>query len=185
MKRTTRTRRKELPESIAFQPLAFTAAGCGNPLPFTKQDQGQTEWCWAANAVSVNLFYNPASAWTQCALVNSKMNQTTCCENGKSSECNKQWYLDDALSSLGNLKAWTPDKATFADIQAEINGCRPFCLRIEWNRGGGHFVTVDGFDGENIHIRDPWYGDFMQPYATFPSKYQKGGKWTDNFFTKA
>ena len=34
-------------------------------LAFTMQTQLQTQWCWAANSVSVSLFYDSASGWTR------------------------------------------------------------------------------------------------------------------------
>jgi len=107
------------------------------------------------------------------------------CQNGGSAQCNQPWFLDQALQIVGNLNAWSPGKAALATVKAEINGCRPFCLRIAWNGGGGHFVTVYGYSWWGINIADPWYGTSAVPYATFPSTYQGGGTWTDNYTTKS
>src|SRR5262249_55347389 len=142
-------KKKPLPRSLKAQFLfgggtgstgATGSAGCGNPLRFTRQQQEQTQWGWAAVSVSVNLFYHPTSGQTQCAVANAAMGQTTCCQNGSSAQCNQPWFLDQALTIVGNLNAWSPGKAPLASIKAEINACRPFCLRIGWNGGGGHFI---------------------------------------------
>ena len=181
-------KKKPLPRSLKLKALAAGAGGaptCTNPIRFTMQPQQQTEWCWAAVSVSINLYYHPASGQTQCALANVAMNQTTCCQNGGSAQCNQPWFLDQALQIVGNLNAWSPGKAALATVKAEINGCRPFCLRIAWNGGGAHFVAVYGYTWWGFFIADPWYGISIMPYGMFPSNYQGGGTWTDNYTTKS
>jgi hypothetical protein len=148
------------------------------------QPQQHSQWCWAANSVSVNLYYHPASGQTQCAVANVAMGQTTCCADGGTPQCNQPWFLDQALQIVGNLNAWSSGKAALATIKAEINQCRPFCLRIGWNGGGGHFVTVYGYGFNRLNIGDPFYGNSVVVYATFPSTYQGGGTWTDNYTTQ-
>ena len=162
-----------------------TTTGCGNPLGFVMQPQQQTQWCWAANSVSVNLYYHPASGQTQCAVANTVMGQTTCCADGNTAQCNQPSFLDQALQVVGNFNAWSSGKATLATVTAEIDQCHPFCLRIGWNGGGGHFVTVYGYSRRSLTIGDPFYGNSVVTYATFPSAYQGGGTWTDNYTTKA
>lgn len=162
-----------------------TTTGCGNPLGFVMQPQQQTQWCWAANSVSVNLYYHSASGQTQCAVANIAMGQTTCCADGSTAQCNQPWFLDQALNIVGNLNAWSSGKATLAVVKSEIDQCHPFCLRIGWNGGGGHFVTVYGYSRRGLTIADPFYGNSVVTYATFPGTYQGGGTWTDNYTTKA
>jgi len=179
------SKKKPLPRSLKLKSLAGGAPIWSNPLRFTRQQQQQSQWCWAAVSVSVNLYYHPASGQTQCAVANVAMNQTTCCQNGGTAQCNQPWFLDQALQIVGNLNAWSPGKAALATVKAEINASRPFCLRIAWNGGGGHFVTVYGYWGQAINIADPWYGNSVVQYAPFPSAYQGGGAWTDNYTTKS
>jgi hypothetical protein len=174
-----------LPASLVLWKPKFRAEGCPNPLAFAMQHQLQTRWCWSATAVSVSLYYHPASGWTQCKLANSALGQSTCCSNGASSACNKDWYLDNALQIVGSLSTWNSGKATLGTVQAEITNCRPFCLRIGWTGGGGHFVAIYGFSGSNLNVGDPWYGNSIVNYATFPGGYRGGGSWTHNYFTKA
>lgn len=158
---------------------------CSNPLAFTMQHQQQTQWCWAAVAVSVNLYYQSGSGWTQCKLANNALGQTTCCADGGSTQCNQPWYLDAALGIVGNLDSWNSGKATLTAVKTEINGCRPFCLRIGWTGGGGHFVAIYGHSGNNLNIGDPWYGNSIQSYAVFPGGYHGGGTWTHDYYTQA
>ena len=181
-------KKKPLPRSLKLKSLAGGAAGgapCGNPLRFTMQQQQQTQWCWAAVSTSINLFYHPASGQTQCAVANVAMNQTTCCQNGGSAQCNQPWFLDQALQIVGNLNASSAGKAALAKVNTEINACRPLCLRIGWNGGGGHFVTVYGYWLNRINIADPWYGSSVVTYGAFPSTYQGGGTWTDTYTTQS
>jgi hypothetical protein len=175
----------KLPASLVFWRPKFRPTGCPNPLAFAMQHQVQNQWCWSATAVSVNLYYHPASGWTQCKLTNSAFGQTTCCSNGASAACNQAWYLDKALQIVGNLNTWSSGKAALNTVQTEITSCRPFCLRIGWTGGGGHFVAVYGFSGDNLNVGDPWYGNSIVSYATFPQAYHGGGSWTHNYFTRA
>ena len=187
-------KKQALPRSLKLQAMkagghghggTTTTGACGNPLGFTMQTQQQTQWCWAAVSVSVNLYYHPASGQTQCAVANTAMGQTTCCADGSSAQCNQPWFLDQALQIVGDLNAWRSGKAPLSAVKGEINGCRPFCLRIAWNGGGGHFVTVYGYSGRLLNIGDPWYGNSVVTYDTFPNAYQGGGTWTDNYTTQA
>jgi hypothetical protein len=186
---TDMTKKKpSLPRSLKLKSLSRSGGGraaCGNPLAFTMQPQQQTEWCWAAVSVSVNLYYHPASGQTQCAVANIAMGQSTCCQDGSTPQCNQPWFLDQALSIVGDLKAWSPGKVPFTTVKSEINDCRPLCLRIGWNGGGGHFVAVYGFSNTNnrLNVGDPWYGNSVVKYALFPGNYQGGGTWTDSYTT--
>jgi hypothetical protein len=180
-KPSTRRPRKRQP---VLATLMLPAPRCSNPLAFVMQHQQQTQWCWAAVAVSVNLYYHPGSGWTQCKLANTALGQATCCVNGATPACNQPWYLDKALQIVGDLASWNAGKAALAAVKSEINGCRPFCLRIGWNGGGGHFVAIYGHSGSNINIGDPWYGNSIQNYPSFPGTYHGGGTWTHDYYTR-
>jgi Papain-like cysteine protease AvrRpt2 len=41
-------------------------------LGFTMQHQEQSEWCWAATSVSVAVYYDSQTGWTQCTMVNAE-----------------------------------------------------------------------------------------------------------------
>jgi hypothetical protein len=157
-------------------------------LGFAMQAQLQTQWCWAACSVSVSLFYDSASSWTQCSVVNAELGQTTCCQNGSTSQCNQPWYLDRALTRTGNLTSWSAGTATIAQIRSQIRSGRPLGARIGWSGGGGHFVTIVGYRAcdpdEYIDVRDPIYGSSDISLATFTTSYQSTGSWTHTYYTE-
>jgi hypothetical protein len=158
-------------------------------LAFTMQAQLESQWCWAACSASVSLFYDSASGWTQCSVVNAELGQSTCCQNGSTSQCNQPWYLDLALARTGNLASWLGGTGTIAQIRNEIRNRRPLGARIGWSGGGGHFVMIAGYRScdpdEYIDVRDPIYGSSDIPRATFASSYQGTGAWTHTYYTES
>jgi hypothetical protein len=168
---------------VAAEPAP--AAPVSNRLPLTVEHSGQTEWCWAAVSASVALFYTPASTWTQCAIVNKELGQTACCTEGAASTCNQPHVLEAALSLVQHLLRDFAGPLAFADIVQEIDAGRPVGVCIDWTGGGGHFVTVAGYDrnGEMIQVKDPLFGNSQVPLATFPAGYQGGGTWSWTYLT--
>ncbi len=158
-------------------------------LGLNEQHQQQTEWCWSATTVSITLFYDPNSTWTQCDLVNRAFGQTTCCTNGSSAACNQPWYPDQALTITGRLASTSNGAASFATVKNEIDASRPISIGIYWTGGGGHNPAIDGYDetdpaAPTIDIQDPWYGPSTQDFNTFPGSYNGGATWGVTFFTK-
>ena len=163
----------------------------GRPLPwarinFVMQRQLQANWCWAATAASVSAYFNPATSWTQCKVVNAELGKSDCCTNGSSSYCDIPWYLDAALARTGNLQSWSSGTESMPNISGEIKNGRPLCARIGWSRGGGHFVAIDGFNSDlnMVAIDDPAYGPSDVTLATFLTAYQGTGTWTHKYFVK-
>jgi hypothetical protein len=157
-------------------------------LSFTMEAQLQSQWCWAANATSVSHYYDSASPWTQCTVVNAELGQTTCCVDGSTPQCNQPWYLDLALTRTGNLASWTAGTATMAQVQSEILDGRPVGARIGWSGGGGHFVMIAGYRCAAVgyfDIRDPIWGSTDVAVATFTTSYQGSGSWTHTYYTEA
>ncbi len=155
-------------------------------LAFHMQHQQQTQWCWAAVATSTSLFFDSNSQWTQCTLVNAELGQSTCCNNGSTSACNRPWYLDRALGRTGNLSSLTGSAEPFATIQQQNGQGRPLGARIGWSGGGGHFVMLTGTgNNQTLTVQDPWYGTSTSTYNSFRSHYQGNGTWTHSYFTQA
>lgn len=155
---------------------------------FVMQHQAQTQWCWSATSVSTSHFYNAASAWTQCVMVNDEFSQTTCCIDGSTSQCNQPNVLTSPLTRTGNLASWQGGTISFADVKTHINAKSPVAVRIGWSGGGGHFVVIGGYiddANQTLLIRDPWYGNNSISYTDFLTKYQGTGSWTHTYFTKA
>lgn len=163
-------------------------------ITFAMESQQQTNWCWAAVAVSVATFYGTtqpsSSPWTQCALANAELNQTACCANGASASCNKYWTLDTSLTQVGHLAAPTiVGTIPPADVEVEMAGNRPVGARIGWYGGGAHFVVISGYDDSSgtaaVDVEDPYYGpSVLLDFNTFSTAYQSGaGQWTHTYLT--
>ena len=154
----------------------------------TMQHQEQSNWCWSAVSVSVKLFYSPGFPITQCEQANRQFALTTCCGSGATTTCNVPWFLNEALSGLGNLVSWAGGAMPFADVTIQLDASRPIGCRIGWSGGGGHFVAIDGCDSsapqQPITIKDPIFGTSVLAYSTFASSYQGTGLWTHSYLTK-
>lgn len=161
-------------------------------LNFTMLQQQQTSWCWAAVSASVSMFFGapagPAGGpWQQCDVANCALIQTTCCQNGSTSQCNQDWYLEQGLTCVQHLASPpVTGPSTFAYIQQEIDADRPVGVRIGWYNDGGHFVVLSGYDDsnglQNVFVEDPWYGPSTYDYNAFSTAYQSGaGSWTHTY----
>ena len=164
-------------------------SACSRYLGLAMQHQLETEWCWSATSVSIALYYDPTSSWTQCALVNQAFSLTDCCSNGSSSACNQPWYGNKALSITGNLSSVGSSSASLATVVYEINGGRPISVNIQWYGGGGHNPAIDGYDNcdpssPTVDIQDPWYGPSTQDFNSFPASYNGGATWFASYFTQ-
>jgi hypothetical protein len=177
-----------LPRVAASLGAHALPTGLAAALSFTMQPQQQTHWCWAAVSSSTSVFYLSSSTWSQCRVVCTALNDTTCCSNPTSPQCNQDGYLDQALTVTGNLSSWAAGQLGFAGVQAEINSQRALALRIGWNGGGGHFIAVAGYKDtgiqQTVDVKDPWYGDSTIPYNTLLSSYQGSGTCTHYYYTK-
>jgi hypothetical protein len=185
---------KAMPES-AFQSSMVSlglqngpvggAPSAQKALAFNLQHQIETNWCWAAVTASVAAFFRN-QGWSQCRLANDQFGQANCCSSGSSSSCNTPWYLDRALTRVGNLGTYMTGAMLPGAIQVEIDSGRPIGARIAWAGGGGHFVAISGYFGSTfVHIEDPWFGPSTQAYTVFRSSYLGGGSWTHSYGTRA
>ena len=156
-------------------------------LTFTVQSQQQLNWCWAAVASSVSLHYDSTSGWSQCALANAELGQTSCCIDGSTSQCNRVWYLDRALRRVDNLSRWVSGAIGLSAVELELAAARLVCARIGWSGGGGHFVVIKGYregGAGSLHIEDPWDGYSFVSYDNFRAVYQGSGSWTHTYYTR-
>lgn len=151
------------------------------------QPQLEDEWCWAAVAVSVDLYFNTNSTRTQCSLATQLAGQD-CCNNPDA--CDQPQALQDALSDIGRLNGDPEtDSLEFTEIQSAIGACVPLCVRIGWVGGGAHFVAIDGYGSSPagdplVHVKDPYFGDFTVNFNDFLSHYLGSGSWTATFRVK-
>jgi len=153
------------------------------------QRQQEDEWCWAAVAVSVDQYFNDASARTQCDLVSDVLG-VKCC--GDSDDCDKPNDLEKALGNkigVGKLREPVQNRALeFAEIRDQLAQGFPVCVRIEWPDGGGHFVVIDGADTvggvQAVHIQDPLHDATTISYRDFLTRYRLVGRWTDTYLVQ-
>ena len=157
-------------------------------LNYSRQQQAQQNWCWAAVSASIWTYYGRPPAWTQCDIVNAELGQSTCCANGSSTACDQPWYLDKALTRVGCYQGPGVAPLPLMDCQSEIcNSKRPVGVRIQWAGGGGHFVVLTGIGAESsplLVVEDPWYGTSFVTHAVLSSSYKGLGSWSHTYFTK-
>jgi hypothetical protein len=168
-------------------------------LNFAAEEQSQSNWCWAAVATSVGLFYGTGN-WTQCAVATAQVNALLdpggnhdCCNAPGSSTCNQYGFLNPALHHVNAYNNATSGKASAVDIFSRISEWREVvCVRVAWFGGGAHFTTIHGFtdpsSGGDIYLTVsdtiPGWGTTTMLYSNFPQEYQRGGEWTDTYWTK-
>jgi hypothetical protein len=157
-------------------------------LEFAMQHQDETFWCWAATSVSVAHYYENASNWTQCRMVNEERRLTTCCRDGAAPGCNVPNVLQSPLERVDVLDRWQRGSVSFDRIREEIDAGRPLAWRIQWPDGTGHFAVIEGYQSSNrrlLAVEDPWTGSVDVPFASLQSgRYRGNGKWTHSYFTK-
>ncbi|MFF5710566.1 MULTISPECIES: papain-like cysteine protease family protein [Streptomyces] len=164
----------------------------GDGFSFFMHPQEQTNWCWAATAMSVSHFYDAASPWIQCILADDEFGSTDCCADGSTPACNRPWYLFSALKRVGHNGQ--VEEGVASALEFEIAARRPVVTKIVWSGGGSHFPLISGYADivvslnpftleRYLYIQDPWYGQSFIPYNTFRMSYQGVGKWTVTFYT--
>jgi hypothetical protein len=169
--------------------VSFNTPPDARTLQFDEQTQEQSEWCWAATTVSIAQYYDSATTWTQCTLVNRAFNLTDCCQDGGSDACNQPGDPAQALPIVGHLSSTANGAATLATVISEINGGHPISVGIYWTGGGGHNPAISGYDNSNpaapvIDVQDPFYGPSTPDFNTFPGQYEGGASWADTYYTK-
>jgi len=128
------------------------ASLCG----FEMQKSMMTNWCWAAVASSVSLFYD-VNHMSQRAIVD--------CSQCNRPDCNCTGKLEKSLEKVGHLRPPILGRVDFHTIQSEIkfecnsaglvDSQRPVCCRIKWALVKGHYIAIVGwlYDGKEQHIR--------------------------------
>ncbi|WP_103068633.1 papain-like cysteine protease family protein [Aquimarina sediminis] len=158
-------------------------------LPIDINKQLKSRWCWAAIASAVGNYYQTCTI-KQKSLVKKILRDVDYDQSkyteSEIQEKNINFKLDIALKFVGSFSHWTLGKPIFERIQFEINQGRPLGVRLEWFKGGAHYILVKGYNAEegNLIIEDSLHGSSIQLYDTFPEKYREGGAvWTETFWT--
>jgi hypothetical protein len=162
---------------------------------FIVEHQQEDNWCWAAVAVSIHNFLDPATPLTQAALATAVLRKdgaiaatVDCSLTPTPRVCNTTASLTDALTT--NLNEPVPGHpVTFQSISSEIDAGRPVCVQIDWQEGGAHAIALDGYyilasGAEVVSVQDPLYGPSHQYYSTLVNDYLANGIWESTFTVK-
>ena len=170
----------------AISPLG--GAAVWSRLDFTMLHQEQSNWCWCATSLSVRRYYDPTTALAQCQAANTILPRTDACTDPTNANVNKPWYLDDALSDLGNLRESIVSGSLAWDAtKSEIDTGHPLGCRTAWSGGGAHFICVEGYLDDTtkmVAVDDPIYGQSDVTLNTFLTMYQGTGTWTHSYKVK-
>lgn len=167
----------------AISPLG--GAAVWSRLDFTMLHQEQSNWCWCATSLSVRRYYDPTTTLSQCQAANTILPRTDACTDPTNANVNKPWYLDDALSDLGNLRESIVSGSLAWDAtKSEIDTGHPLGCRTAWSGGGAHFICVEGYLDDTtkmVAVDDPIYGQSDVTLNTFLTMYQGTGTWTHSY----
>jgi len=156
-------------------------------MPFQMDSQTERNWCWAAVSASVDRYFDPGSALTECEIAAELLEANDCCANPKRHD--KPAKLQDALELVGRLGKIQDGPIAFSDLRSELDAGRPVCVRIEWHDGSAHFVVLYGYrvmssGTRTVEVADPWYPDSTQSFDFFPVFYHGGGEWAATYLTQ-
>lgn len=169
-------------------------------MRFDIQQQQQSNWCWAAVTSSLLGFFNPDQAPTQCEVVKECFSETEfeteedCCGKTTSEACNRVFKLIDALDSMDLLSIRCNYQLSLDEIRQQIHLGAPIAIRIEWKKGGGHFVVITAVgpqhsrgDGHTwLRVADPNRESAIYiTYNALKKRYRGDGEWTHTYLFEA
>jgi hypothetical protein len=141
----------------------------GTLLDVVLYPQEQNQWCWAATGRMTMLFAggNAASTITQCAEANNAFTQSTCCNYGGSSQCNKPYlplYENWGFNASSIYDDGNQIYLSFNDLKSLIDSRKPIAFLWGWKSGGGHYMAAVGYSEDLstrpptriVHVYNPW-----------------------------
>jgi hypothetical protein len=162
--------------------LSSTTALAAGPLSYPAELQKESNWCWAAVGSCTDRFYKGTKE--QCDVACIQYPSCDCCQDGD--PCNNPSQLDEVLGALGRMQNWDEGYAAKNDLSSELTGGRVVAARIGWNRGGGHFIALVGYDSQSdiVSVEDPASGSHQMPFDELRDHYLGKGSWTHTYWTK-
>jgi hypothetical protein len=154
-------------------------------LGFVLEPQQQSNWCWAAIAVSLAHFYG-VGRYTQHEVAVAVLGARKTDEELPSDQINTIALLDDALRFVRCAASWSPGRPALREIAREIMSGRPVCVCLQWQTGDAHYVVLTGCDAGSgeLTVEDPLHGPSLQQFDTFPRTYRSAGAvWRGSYWT--
>ena len=170
-------------------------------IAFALEPQQQSNWCWAAIAVSLARYYG-VGEFTQhqvaLAVLGTRQvygeqvyaeqvsGEQVHAESVSPDRFNTVALLEDALRHVGCRASWTPGRPELRDIAAEIAAGRPVCACLQWRTGDAHYVVLTGCLAETgeLTVEDPLQGRSLQKFDAFPGVYRSAGTvWRGVYWT--
>jgi hypothetical protein len=160
-------------------------------IAFALEPQQQSNWCWAAIAVSLARYYG-VGEFTQhqvaLAVLGTRQvhEEQVYGESVSPDRFNTIALLEDALQYVGCRASWTPGRPELRDIVAEIAAGRPVCACLQWRTGDAHYVVLTGCLAETgeLTVEDPLQVHSLQKFDAFPGVYRSAGTvWRGVYWT--
>ncbi|WP_287903373.1 papain-like cysteine protease family protein [Arthrobacter sp.] len=128
-------------------------------LNYTGQAQEQSNWCWAATGDSVADYFG-YKQYSQNQFCNMAFGNAVNanCPNNQATLANDQRAFRTIGISAGTYISGT---ISYSAVQNQISANHPVMTRIQWSSGGGHMMTLIGYDtsGSTVQYHDPWPDD--------------------------
>ncbi|MEV6123314.1 papain-like cysteine protease family protein [Streptomyces sp. NPDC052077] len=151
-------------------------------LNINMQAQQMTNWCWAAVGDTIAEYYGRDYSQNQfCNLAFGRAVNSSC-PNSQATLANDQ----QAFSRMGiSAGRYVNGYLNYSTLTQEIDANRPVMSRIQWQSGGGHMLTVYGYDVTNnwVYWGDPWPSSNRYNWASY-SYYVNNGSffWTHSLY---
>jgi len=162
---------------VGASAAAAPAATARSAPEYVLDAQERTNWCWAATGLSVAKLLGDSTT-TQNQFCNMAFNRqaTGNCPNDQASLSNDQTAYKALKIKPGTYVSKTLDLKTVTD---DIDAGTAIMTRIQWASGGGHMMTIYGYDSaaDKIKWADPWGSNSRYNSGTL-AFYKSNSKWT-------
>jgi len=148
-------------------------------LPISVEDQGQTNWCWAAVGAGISNFRRSTS-YRPCDVATLFLKAPKCC--GEPGIWNKSAELSAVLQQLDLLRASKP-ALELDELAVELQA-RPVAARIVFfGNGLVHFVLITGCSPDGrVVVQDPsGPAQYDLSMAEMTFSYPSGGVWRESY----
>lgn len=143
------------------------AAKTAKLLRIQQQVQRRDQWCWSASGNTIAAYFGKKmSQETFCNIARGRPAKSRNCPNEPQPVTVDQRAFRKLRIKPGVI---SPRAMSFQEIRAEIDRGRPALAAIRWTGGGGHALTVFGYDARQkwIFWADPWGSSPRYSWASY------------------